>query len=160
MGNVIKSFVRGGSVKADFFGAPSTANDTICGLTSNQTLENKTITGPTINNPVLMTNVAAVAAAGSAQGDATAITANSFALIHGTGADGTKGIRLPTASAGKLYFIKNADAANAILKVYPATGDNINALAANAAISMAAKTAAVFVALDSDVWFTFSLLPS
>jgi hypothetical protein len=56
--------------------------------------------------------------------------------------------------------VKNADAANAILKVYPDTGDAINALAANAALSMAAKTSAVFVAFDATTWYTIPLLPS
>lgn len=101
----------------------------------------------------------AVAAAGSVQGDATEVGA-STGFVHGTGADGTKGIKLPAASAGKTIIVKNSDAANAILKVYPATGDAINALSANAAISMAAKTSAVFVALDATTWYTVPLLPS
>lgn len=106
-------------------------------------------------------NAQAVAAAGSAIGDATRITQPSIAIIHGTGADGTKGIKLPRATKGKVYFIKNSDAANAILKVYPYdTNDQINAITAGDPISMAAKTAAVFVAFDSTHWYTFSLLPS
>ena len=114
--------------------------------------------GPTTNaQPSL--SVEDVAAAGSAQGDATAI-GSSTGHAYCTGADGTKGVKLPTAVAGKMIFVKNDDAANAILKVYPATGDNINGLSANAAISMAAKTAAVFVCRNADKWSTFSLLPS
>lgn len=101
----------------------------------------------------------AVAAAGSAQGDAAAVGA-STGFVHGTGADGTKGIKLPTAAAGKVLIVKNSDAANAILKVYPGTSQAINALSANAAISMAAKTSAVFVALDATTWYTVPLLPS
>lgn len=125
-----------------------------------QTLSGKTLTSPVLNTPTTTEAVEAVAAAGSAQGDATAITAGSGAIIHATGADGTKGIKLPAAAAGKKYYIKNADAANAILKVYPATGDKINAGAADAALSMAAKTAAVFCCIDGTDWFTISLLPS
>lgn len=124
------------------------------------TLTNKTLTSPTITGPTQTINVEAVAAAGNAQGNGTAVTAAAPALIHGTGADATKGIVLPAAAAGKVYYVKNADAANAILKVYPASGDAINALSADAAISMAAKTAALFVAIDATTWFTFSLLPS
>ncbi len=136
---------------------PDFANvaDTFAFVTLAQTLVNKTLTTPTIT-----INVQAPAAAGNAQGNGTAVTAASPALVHATGADGTKGIVLPAAAAGKVYFVKNADAANAILKVYPASGDAINALAADAAISMAAKTACVFVALDATTWFTFPLLPS
>lgn len=106
-------------------------------------------------------NAQAVAAAGSTTTDATPVTMPSPAIIHGTGANGTKGIKLPGAVKGKMYFIKNADAANNVLKVYPAnTSDQINALTAGDPISLAAKTAAVFVAFDSSTWFTFSLLPS
>lgn len=125
-----------------------------------QTLTAKTLTTPTINAGVITTPVEAVGAAGNSQGTATAITAGSNAFIHGTGADGTKGILLPAAAAGVTYHIKNSDAANAILKVYPASGDAINALAADGAISMAAKTSATFIALDGNTWYTIPLLPS
>lgn len=116
---------------------------------------NVALVTPTITVPVQV-----LAAAGNSQGTAGAITAASSGLIHATGADGTKGIVLPAAAAGKFYFIKNDDAADAILKVYPNTSDAINAIAADSALSMAAKTAAVFVAIDATTWFTFSLLPS
>ena len=96
------------------------------------------------------------AAAGSAQGDAEAITAEGFCLV--TGADATKGVKLPAAAAGKMVIIKNN--ANAVLKVYPASSDAINAIAANGALSMAAYTSAVFVAYDATTWYTVPLLPS
>ena len=101
----------------------------------------------------------AVAAAGSSQSDATAVGA-STGFVHATAADATKGIKLPAAVAGRTIIVKNSDAANAVLKVYPATGDAINAISANSALSMAAKTSAVFVALDGTTWYTVSLLPS
>ena len=98
---------------------------------------------------------ATAAAAGSAQGDATAITTG---FTRATGADGTKGIKLPAAVAGAVVMIKNNTAA--VLKVYPGTSDAINALSADAAISMASLTSAVFVAYDATTWFTIPLLPS
>jgi len=131
------------------------ATDTVVTLTGTQTLTNKTLTTPAVTESVQV-----LAAAGSVQGDAGAVTASSPALIHATGADATKGIVLPAAAAGLRYMIKNADAANAVLKVYPASGDAINALSANAAISMAAKTCATFYAVDGTTWFTCPLLPS
>lgn len=144
---------------------PPTAGDQLVGKASTQTLTNKTLTSPTISTPtitgpVMPINAQVLAAAGSAQGDGGLVTAGSPAIVHATGADATKGIVLPAAAAGLVVFVKNADAANAILKVYPATGDGINAIAVNSPISMAAKTAAVFVAIDATTWFTFSLLPS
>ena len=100
---------------------------------------------------------ATVAAAGSSQSDAAAI-AEGFTLV--TAADATKGVKLPAAAAGKVCVVKNGDAAIAVLKVYPNTDDAINALSANAALSMAAKTSAVFVAYDATTWYTVPLLPS
>lgn len=110
------------------------------------------------NKQPLTTQV--LAAAGSVQGDAGIVTALGPALIHVTGADATKGIILPAALGGDLYIVKNADAANAVLKVYPATGDAINAIAANSPLSMAAKTSAVLASIDATTWFTVPLLPS
>lgn len=136
------------------------ADATLANIAGAQTFTGKTLTAPVVNSAVQAITAEVLAAAGNAQGNAGAVLSGSLALIHATGADGTKGIVLPTAVAGKIFFIKNADAANAILKVYPASGDAINALAGDAAISMAAKTAAVFVAIDATTWFTFSLLPS
>lgn len=96
------------------------------------------------------------AAAGSNQGDATAISATSFCLV--TAGDGTKGVKLPAAAAGLVRTIKNNE--NAVLKVYPNTDDAINAIAANSAISMAAFTCATFYAYDATTWYTSPLLPS
>jgi hypothetical protein len=101
-----------------------------------------------------------VAAAGSVQGDAGLITANAPSTVLVTGADATKGVILPAAFPGAVHLVKNRDSDNAILKVYPATGGAINALAANGAISMAAKTSAVFMSIDGTNWVTIPLLPS
>ena len=96
-----------------------------------------------------------VAATGSLQTDAAAV---SYGVTKVTAADATKGVILPAAVAGRVVIIKNA--ANAVLKVYPATDDAINALSANAALSCAAYTAPMFVALDSTTWVSLPLLPS
>ena len=98
---------------------------------------------------------ATVAAAGSVQGDAAAV-ATGFTLV--SAADGTKGVLLPAAAAGKVVIIKNNVAA--ALKVWPASGDAINAIAANAALSMASLTSAVFTAYDATTWYTSPLVPS
>ena len=116
--------------------------------------------GATLTTPVITLDVQVLAAAGSNQGDAGAMTLTAPGLCHATGADATKGVVLPAAAAGKMIIVKNSDAANAVLKVYPATGDAINAIAANTEISMAAKTCAVFTAIDATTWFTAPLLPS
>jgi hypothetical protein len=104
-------------------------------------------------------NVAVLTPAGTVLADATLIRTKSPALIAATG-NGTVGIRLPKAAAGKVYHIKNRAAA-ATLNVWPYdTGDAINAIGAGSAMAMAAVTAAVFVAVDSTTWYTIPLLPS
>ncbi len=109
--------------------------------------------------------VTTVAAAGSTTTDAA--VAGPLGIIHATGADGTKGIRIqggtPTDRSGysPLLIVKNSDAANAILKIYPPTGGKINNGATDAALSMAAKTSALIVTFDGGTnWVTLPLLPS
>ncbi len=99
-----------------------------------------------------------VAATGSVQGDAAAL---SLGFNEVTGADATKGVLLPVPSDGDTVIVDNSDAANAILKVYPSTGLAVNAIAANGAISMAAKSSARFTYLASaSKWVTTPKVPS
>ncbi len=99
---------------------------------------------------------------GSTQTDAAAISANFSPAMVITAGNDLVGIRLPPASKGKMYFIKNigTGGVSSVLKVYPATGDLINSLAVNAAMVMALQTAAIFIAANSTTWYTFDLLPS
>lgn len=98
---------------------------------------------------------ATVAAAGTVQGDA-ALVAAGFTLV--TGADAAKGVILPPAVAGLRVEIKNGAAA--ILKIWPATGDGINAIAVNSAFSIAASVSVTLIALDATTWYSIPLLPS
>lgn len=120
-----------------------------------QTLTNKTLTAPVINNAVSSALSGTLAAAGSIQGDAGAIVVT---YVEVTAGDGTKGVILPAATAGKHVFLKNKAAA--VLKVYPATGEVINAIAANGSISMASLTSAVYFCAVAGTWNTIPLLPS
>lgn len=126
---------------------------TITNLTST-TVTPTTIAGGAFST-MFTIPVATVAAAGSAQGDAAAI-ATGFTLV--TGADDTKGVVLPAAAAGKVCIIKVGDGAD--LKVYPATGDAINALSANTAITVVDDVCFMLIALDATTWYTLPLLPS
>lgn len=98
-----------------------------------------------------------VAGAGTNQGTAAALSPG-INLV--TGADATVGVILPTAKPGMEVVIKNIDAANAVLKVYPASGGTINALSPDGAISLAAKVSAHFIATSATQWYTIPLLPS
>ena len=139
------------------------AQDNVTINSGTATLQTLTVTGALTASSGITGNVtlpvAAVAAAGNDNTNAAAITA--YGVVHATGADGTKGVKLPAAAAGKVVIIKNADAANSILKVYPGASDKINSgTATTGALSMAAKTAAMFIAIDDVDWFTVPLLPS
>ena len=79
----------------------------------------------------------AVAAAGSSQGDATAIAIDG-GIIEITGGDNTKGVILPAVSGlvvGDRVKLVNASANT--LEVYPATGDRVFPAADNAGITVA-----------------------
>lgn len=93
---------------------------------------------------------AAPAAAGTVQGNATALTKMYNAV---TGADGTTGVVLQTSAADVPCFVINTNASSA-LKIYPATGAQINALGANAAFSLGPDRAAWFVGRSSTLWYT------
>jgi len=99
--------------------------------------------------------VGTAAAAGTVQADATAIDYG-FTLV--TGADDAKGVKLPAAKAGAIVIIKVGDGAD--LKVWPSTGDAINALSANAALTVVDDVCFMLIAYDATTWYTLPLLPS
>lgn len=98
---------------------------------------------------------ATVAAAGTNQATAAAVS-DGFTLV--SAADGTKGILLPAAVAGRTVILKNN--ANAVLKVWPASGDAVNAIAADSNYVLAAYTSSLLVAYDSTTWYSVPLLAS
>lgn len=96
----------------------------------------------------LKANASGLTSAGTTQGTAQAITAqtNEFTTV----AASSGGI-LPSPEQGEFIFVANSGA-NA-LNVYPASGHSINALAANAAFSLAAGKNAVFWAATASKWY-------
>lgn len=98
---------------------------------------------------------ATVAATGSTQANAAPI-ATGFTLV--SGADATKGILLPAAAAGLTCVIKNN--AGSVLKVWPASSDAINAIAADSNYVLAANTSTLLVAYDAVTWYSVPLLAS
>lgn len=111
------------------------------------------ITGNVAGN--LTVPVATVAAAGTNQSTAAAITAG---FTYVTGADDAKGVRLPAAVAGTVVIIKVGPGAD--LKVYPASGDKINDATADAAITVVDDVCFMIIAKDATDWYTLPLLPS
>ena len=132
-------------------GAVSAASAAVTGAVTADSVTAGTVTA----SSSLVIKSATVAAAGTNQGTAAAVAAG-FSLV--SGADGTKGVVLPAASAGLVVIIKNSAAA--ALKIYPATGDAINALAANASYDITNLTSTLLVAYDATTWYSVPLVAS
>ena len=106
----------------------------------------------TLNGIVVNSISAAVSAAGATQATATALVSNvNNVTVVAAGADG---VRLPTAVAGMRILVRNSDSADT-LSIYPATGGTINALAANAAFTLAAGSITELMATTTTQWYTF-----
>ena len=96
-----------------------------------------------------------VAAAGSDQAGAGAISATGGGTVIVTGADDTKGVRLPLLSdcnVGQQFFIMN-NLANKTLEVYPGSGDAVNVSSDNTPITIAADTIMLCIKMDDAEWF-------
>ena len=103
---------------------------------------------------VLGIGMQTIAAAGGNQGAAAAISATGGTLVQVTGADDSKGVRLPLLSdvtVGTCFLIFN-NLSNKTLEVYPGSGDGINPASDNAGITIAADTIMLCIALDSAEW--------
>ena len=146
-----------GTITATLSGAATTAGTVTTAaqpnITSVGTLTSLTVSGNITQTSgyEILTTSAAVSAAGTAQGNATAITTQ--VNVTSTVASGA-GVALPTAQAGLRITIINT-AANAVL-VYPASGGTINALALNAAYSLGAGGRLDFQAVSSTQWYTLN----
>jgi hypothetical protein len=68
-----------------------------------------------------------------------------------TVAAGNDSVKLPASVAGMEIVVINAAAANSAA-VYPASGDAINALSANAAFTLAANKTAIFFCAVAGTW--------
>ena len=99
----------------------------------------------------LFRSSATPAAAGADLAGATALTAELNAV---TGADGAKGVKLPTEAANEIVVVINTDASNNLL-VYPsAVGSQINALGAGNAFTLTPGQIAIFVGRSTTLWYT------
>jgi hypothetical protein len=131
------------------------AQDNVRINSGNATLQTLTVTGAFTASGGVRLPVAAVAAAGANQGNAAAL---SEGLNVVSAADGTKGVRLPTAVAGMVVIVKNTAAG--ALKIYPATGGAINAVAADGAYSITNLTSTMLVASSATQWYSVPLAAS
>ena len=152
-GATIDNSVIGATTKAAASFTTVTATGAITGasLASTGALSGTTVTA----SAGFIMPVATVAATGTNQATAAAI-ATGFTLV--SAADATKGILLPAAAAGLTCVIKNNAAA--VLKIWPASGDAVNAIAADSNYVLASLTSTVLVAYDATTWYSVPLLAS
>jgi hypothetical protein len=100
--------------------------------------------------------VASVAATGTTAANAATLTLSALNCV--SAADATKGVVLPAAVEGAVVWVKNEAAA--VLKIWPATGDQVNAVTVDGAFSIAASTSVCLIAKNATTWYSFPLLPS
>lgn len=120
---------------------PNSAPATLGSAGSNLTILGGLVLG-TVTNGI-------TAFAGGGQGSAVALTSTINRIT--TVATGNDSVRLPAATAGRIVFVQNAAASNSA-NVFPATGEVINALSANAAFALASNKAAVFFCAVNGTW--------
>ena len=103
---------------------------------------------------VLGIGIQAVTAAGANQSNGGSIDAAGGTLVNVTGADNTKCVVLPLLSAvtvGTMYLIFNKAGSNT-LEVFGGVGDAIGPAGDDTAITIAADTIMLCVALDGTQW--------
>ncbi len=105
----------------------------------------------TTSGDVVFGTNASVLAAGSVQGDATAIT-STYNVV--TTASAAQGVKLPTASSGLTLTVVNNTAAD--IKVYPNTSGTIDDNSANVAFDLRANTSVQLVGISSTGWKTLT----
>ena len=119
----------------------------------------QTLSANLVANAGFVLGLQTVVAAGSDQAGAGAITAQGGAVVLCSTADNTKGIRLPvlsSVSVGEVYLILN-NLSNKTLEVYPGSGDAINPVSDNGAVTIAADTMLICIAQDAVQWFSGEL---
>ena len=107
--------------------------------------------GTTRYFPAGQSDNAITAFAGGGQGSAVQLAYRMSRVT--TVASAADSVKMPAAKAGMKMTVINAAAANA-MTIYPATGEVINALAANAGLSVAANKAILFVSAVDGTWNT------
>ena len=114
------------------------------------TLNTATLNTPALSAPTFSTN-AAVTAGTNSQGQG-ALTSDYNVITTAT--SNPSGVTLPTATTGRIVTIVNKGA-NAV-NVYPASGGTIDALSANAAISLPVNGVMQFQAASTTQWYSSS----
>jgi hypothetical protein len=103
-----------------------------------------------VSDNLFFRNIATgIAAAGTNQATATVLS-NVFNVVTTVAAG--QGVVLPSPKAGDMLIVANQGAN--LLSVYPASGHSINALSANAALSLAVDVRRIFFAVATNKWYS------
>ena len=134
--------------------------DSLMNLTDGGTIAGAlTVTGAVAANGAFSLGAQTVAAAGSDQAGGGAISATGGATVIATGADNSKGVRLPLladCAVGQQFFIMN-NLSNKTLEIYPGSGDAVNVSSDDTAITIAADTILLCIKMDAAEWFAAEL---
>ena len=101
----------------------------------------------TVGGGSILSTSASVAAAGSDQAGATALTKSYNIVTSGTA---NQGVKLPDTSTGLEACVLNDTSVS--IKVYPASGESIDAESANAAIGLGPKHSLRLVGVSATKW--------
>lgn len=101
----------------------------------------------TVGGGSILSTSASITAAGSTQGAATALT-KTYNVVGTATAD--QGIKLPDTAVGLEAFILNDTSVN--IKIYPTSGESIDAESANAAVSLGAGHSLTLVGVSATKW--------
>jgi hypothetical protein len=117
------------------------------GLSSSNNVTFASITTTGLNISSNANNLTAFAGGGQSSAIALTKAFNRVTTVATTG----DSVKLPAALAGESVVVINAASSNA-LNCFPASGDAINALSANTAISIAANSKLTFVCAVNGTW--------
>ena len=98
------------------------------------------------------TDTIPAALVGGGQAGAPQVRAQSMTAVILV-ASAADSVMLPRGTPGSMVILQNAAAANA-MGVFPSPGDSINALAADAVLSVAANTTVQFCCIRPNKWAT------
>jgi len=111
-----------------------------------------------LSNPIWQTNYGITALAGGALSSSTPVLVLGSNVV-GTVATAGDSVVLPSAVAGSIVYMLNADSADAV-KVYGNGSDTINGTAGATGVSYAAAKRVLFIAVDNGVWIANVLAAS
>lgn len=124
-------------------------NFTSLAVASNLTVGGRGTFAGITNTGSTLTAIQVLAAAGASQGNAGVITGSKVIV---TVTASTEGVKLPVAATGLEIRVHVPGTIG--VKVYPATGARINAVATNTADALVAGKANIYMARDTTRWVT------